>query len=668
MLPSPISWTKKILLILKSNLSPNQIAFAFALGVFAGLPPMGIHIIIPCTLALLVRCSFRAFLVSMGLFKLISLAAAPASFAIGRWLLDEGRGLDALWRWVLHLPVLAPMGYARYLLLGSLLLSALIAIPVFLLIRWLVVRYRRSFTEWVAGWRSSTWLRGKRGTGLARRFLAGGDAKYKTTRPPRGPFRYVRREMLVGLPVIYGIAYLLAAIVVPFFAGSVMTSTATWVVGSDVAIEESSFSLFTGRLTLTGFSVQDPQAPGENLLDVPALTIDAGMLPLLSKRVVFNSVSISDVGLHVVREADGTLNIDNASSGWNVEGYIEWATRYAKEVDWLGLLRKFFEHLAQARPLAPRTDPYAPYQGSRSFPAFRPPFAVQRLEIGRVNVSLEDRLDPGGLLPPIRLLEVEISNLAFPTHLRESPIIVRFHGQLGDDPESGFELSARFEEAESGSRHTYEFAMTRIDLPRLARLYATTLPVTILTGHVTLTGALTLAGSEADGEISLVLQGLALEGRPDQPLFGLPNATSDQVIDGINRYAAELPIVIGFPIGGARGAPTFEWEASLLDIARQGLLMLGRQELSRTIDDLGLRIDVLGGVASGPMDPDYEALRAQAEQAAIVLITQGAEGAIPGLPAQSAGEAEPTDDSSPLDPIEGLLKRLIGPPQDDSSD
>jgi len=659
---------KKTLSILKSNLSPNQIAFAFSIGVFAGLPPMGTHIIIPCTLALLVRCSFRAFLISMGLFKLISLATAPLSFAIGRWLLDESRGFDAFWRWVLHLPVLAPMGYTRYLLLGSLILSALIAIPTFLAIRWLVIRYRRSFTAWVAGWRLSTWLRGRRGTGLARRFLAGGEAKYKTTRPPRGPFRYVRREMLVGLPIIYGLVYLLAAVVVPFFAGSVMTSTATWIVGSNVAIEESSFSLFTGRLAMTGFSVQDPQAPEENLLNVPALTIDAGILPLLSKRVIFNNVSISDVELHVVREVDGTLNIDNAGSGWNVEGYVEWAAQYAKDVDWLGLLRKFFEYLAQARPLAPRTDPYAPYQGGRSFPAFRPPFAVQRLEIGRINVALEDRLDPGGPLPPMRLLDVEISNLAFPTHLRESPITVRLHGQLGDDPESGFELSARFEEAERGNRHTYEFAMTRIDLPRLARLYATTLPVTILTGHVTLTGTLMLADNDASGEISLVLQELTLEGRPGQPLFGLPSATSDQVIDGINRYAAELPIVIGFPVGGARGAPAFEWEASVLDIARQGLLMLRRRELSRTIDDLGLRIGVLGGVGSNLMDPDYEDLQAQAEQAAIVLITQAAEGAIPGLPAQSESGEEPTDASSPLDLIEGLLQRLLGSPQGDTSD
>ena len=134
MLPTPVAWLKRILAILKSNLSPNQIGFSFALGIFAGLPPIGLHILIPATFALLLRCSFRAFLISMGLFRLISLAVAPGSHAIGEWLLDSQRGLDTFWRWLFHLPVIAPMGFSRYLLLGSLVIALVMAIPTFLLI------------------------------------------------------------------------------------------------------------------------------------------------------------------------------------------------------------------------------------------------------------------------------------------------------------------------------------------------------------------------------------------------------------------------------------------------------------------------------------------------------------------------------------------------------
>ena len=90
MLPTPVAWLKRILAILKSNLSPNQIGFSFALGIFAGLPPIGLHILIPATFALLLRCSFRAFLISMGLFRLISLAVARVRTlsANGCWILN----------------------------------------------------------------------------------------------------------------------------------------------------------------------------------------------------------------------------------------------------------------------------------------------------------------------------------------------------------------------------------------------------------------------------------------------------------------------------------------------------------------------------------------------------------------------------------------------------
>ena len=129
MLPTPLKLAKKALRILKSSLSPNQIALSFALGLFAGLPPMGLHVLIPCSVALILRVSFRGFLWAVALWKLLSLAVAPGAYAIGKWLLDPARGLDALWRHVFSWPVLAPMDYNRYLLLGSAALALTLVLP-----------------------------------------------------------------------------------------------------------------------------------------------------------------------------------------------------------------------------------------------------------------------------------------------------------------------------------------------------------------------------------------------------------------------------------------------------------------------------------------------------------------------------------------------------------
>ena len=134
---------------------------------------------------------------------------------------------------------------------------------------------------------------------MARKLLAGGASKYELEPSRKGIFRVIRREMLIGLPVLYGLAYLVAAIVTPFIAGTLATSTVSLVAGTEVAVEDSSFNLFTGSLALIDFTIQDPDAPDENLIAIPEVKINVGMLPLVSNRVVLNSVIIADAELHV---------------------------------------------------------------------------------------------------------------------------------------------------------------------------------------------------------------------------------------------------------------------------------------------------------------------------------------------------------------------------------
>ncbi len=664
LLPTPLAWIKKILAILKSDLSPNQIALAFALGIFAGLPPLGLHIILPFSIALLVRCSFRGFLISMGLFKLLSLVVAPVSYALGTWLLDPQRGLDVFWRWLVHLPVIAPMGYSQYILMGSLALALALAIPMFLLIRWLVKQYRAPVSQWVATWRVSRWLRDKRGSKWARKLLTGGEKKYEMPPSRKGIFRLVRREMLIGLPVIYSLAYLVAAVIVPFVAGTVVTQSATWATGTKVAVSDASFNLLTGNLTLANFSLQDPQAPQEDLIVIPEVRINAGMLPLVSNRVVFDSVAIADASLHVVREDDGTLNIDNPTAGWNVDGYIDWARRHAGSVDWLGLLRTLFGYLADWDPLAPHEDPYAAYAGGRTFPESRFPLTIKQLEIGRLHVTLEDDMavESGGALPPMTMFEVELSNLAFPIALRTKPVQITLHGQWGEDEESGFWLLASLSSARGEGITTIEFAATRLDLPRLARFYATTLPVGVRSGQASLSGSIQFEGGAASGSLTVLLEAFELASTAAKPLFGLPEVTSERVIEGINRYAQEVPIVFAAGIEGTQQAPTIAWEGPLLEIAREGLMMAGRRELNRTILELGNRIEGLGELSTIPVDPDFQLLQDVAQSAARDVIEQAGGELLQGLPVPEIDGRATTEDGSSeslLEQVPGLLNQLL---------
>ena len=206
MLPTPLKLLRKALRVLKSSLSPNQIALSFALGLFAGLPPMGLHVLIPCSIALILRVSFRGFLWSIALWKLLSLAVAPGAYAVGKWLLDPARGLDGLWRRISAWPVLAPMDYNRYLLLGSELIALLIAVPVFFIVRSLVITYRNRVSVRLGSTRAAERFRRLPGGHWIRWFLLGGEAKYAAPPTRRGVFRILRREAIPVLTACYGAA------------------------------------------------------------------------------------------------------------------------------------------------------------------------------------------------------------------------------------------------------------------------------------------------------------------------------------------------------------------------------------------------------------------------------------------------------------------------------
>jgi len=479
--------------------------------------------------------------------------------------------------------------------------------------------------------------------------IVGGEAKYESVTARRGIFHYLRREGLIVIPLIYVTCYLIAAVVVPFFSGRIVTSAASYVVGGEVAVKKSSFSLFTGKLALEGFSVQDANRPEENVLEIPSLALDAGMLPLLEKRVVFSAVEIGDVYMHVIREADGTLNIDDFTSGWNADGYLEWAKEHAGDVDWLSLLRRFIDHLGQPRPRKPRVD-LSRYAGGRSFPGFSPSFAVERLEIGHVHLSLADERSPDETFPPLTLTDVEIDNLALPVKLARKPVLIRLKGLVGVEAGNGnrqaaFTLSANLDDRGTVPIHTYQLEVRDMDLTQLSWLYDTTLSVQIMSGRVTLNASVTITGDDVSGEVSLAVDDLIIAQRPGRDLFGLSPQLTQSAIEGINRYARDLPIVIGAAIDGSVDAPQVHWQEPLLKIARDGLLLEGRRELQGVIDELGSQIDILGPGSDVNLSPGYQELQQQAEKRVQQLL--------------GGDRTQPSPDAA--DVVKGILEQFFPP-------
>jgi len=211
---------------------------------------------------------------------------------------------------------------------------------------------------------------------------------------------------------------------------------------------------------------------------------------------------------------------------------------------------------------------------------------MEELDVDRVHLALRDDYR-GGEFPRITALDVVLENLSIDSRLGRRPIKLSLHGQL--DGGGSFKVEASLDYRQKPALREYKIELKGIDLPPFADFYAASLPVRVELGKLTLSAKLTLEGDAVRVENNALLENLQLKPQADS-ILGLDPLTSAKVIEGLNRYGSEYPIVFGFPIDGSASAPQFHWEKPLLETAQQGLMLLGRRELNRYIDRLGLRI------------------------------------------------------------------------------
>lgn len=130
---------------LHSEGSPGQIAAGMALGACLGLTPiLNLHNLVIFTLIVILNVSFGAGMLGWALCTPIGFLLDPLFDWIGRRLLLETPALTPLWTSWFNLPGLPYSNFNNTVVLGSLIGWILLALPIFLLARWAVIRYRQT--------------------------------------------------------------------------------------------------------------------------------------------------------------------------------------------------------------------------------------------------------------------------------------------------------------------------------------------------------------------------------------------------------------------------------------------------------------------------------------------------------------------------------------------
>ncbi len=126
-----------------TSVSPSHIAGGVALGAIVGLTPLvSLHNIIVLLLILALPVHLGATALSFLFFSLASLLIDPLAHLFGYFLLVKAEPLVSLWTTLYNMPLIPFTRFYNTIVLGSLLISLIIFVPLFLATKNAVLHYR----------------------------------------------------------------------------------------------------------------------------------------------------------------------------------------------------------------------------------------------------------------------------------------------------------------------------------------------------------------------------------------------------------------------------------------------------------------------------------------------------------------------------------------------
>lgn len=133
---------------LHSEGAPWQIAAGVMLGSALGLTPiMSGHNLVIVLLIFVLNVSVGAALLGLALFAPLGFLLDPIFDRVGRQLLIETPALEPLWTALYNIPAVPYTSFNNSVVLGSLVSWMVLALPIYLLARLGVLRYRATVGE-----------------------------------------------------------------------------------------------------------------------------------------------------------------------------------------------------------------------------------------------------------------------------------------------------------------------------------------------------------------------------------------------------------------------------------------------------------------------------------------------------------------------------------------
>ncbi len=139
----------RFLKVLNSETRPGQISLALAFSMIVGFTPLfSLHNLLIILLVLVIRTNIATFLVGLAVFSGIAYLLDPLFHLLGQRVLNN-ESLNPLWTSLYNSTLWRLEHFNNTIVMGSLLVSVVLFIPLVLMSNYLVVKYRRSLRQWV---------------------------------------------------------------------------------------------------------------------------------------------------------------------------------------------------------------------------------------------------------------------------------------------------------------------------------------------------------------------------------------------------------------------------------------------------------------------------------------------------------------------------------------
>jgi len=139
----------KVLKALNSNVSPWQLSLGVCFGAVIGLTPLGsLHNLVLLFLALIINMNIGIMILSVIFFSGIAYILDPVFHNVGLAILKSG-SLSGFWENVFSCPIAWVANLNNSIVMGSLVISILLAVPLFFLFNLFVKKYREIFLTYM---------------------------------------------------------------------------------------------------------------------------------------------------------------------------------------------------------------------------------------------------------------------------------------------------------------------------------------------------------------------------------------------------------------------------------------------------------------------------------------------------------------------------------------